>query len=192
MALDTITKRTTILSGDGSGYGAQVDIVGNLRTNSIDRVQGTIHAGTHYFYKDFVDVTGSGTITDILIGVPTGIDAHVKFDFSCEGEFEIQISEGATYSAVGTLQSRYNNNRTSSNTPNVLIYTSPTITGQGTVLWKQKIGGGGSVTGSTSGSSRAENEIIFAANTAYLVRTIKRAGGTDYFNNLFTWYEEDA
>lgn len=90
-----------------------------LALTTIDFVHHEIHEGDFFEYINAQDIAGATTISFVVITPDTTKWAHFGFEVSGELEFDLQVFEGATPAANGTLVSSpgvINANRNSLNT----------------------------------------------------------------------------
>ena len=141
-----------------------------------------IHKGEAYSASDKVTGLNTGDSFDILLKNPAGNFPHFRvFEFdSDKSPGDIFIYEAPTTSADGTPLTLNNLNRNSSNTPDLSVFTEPTLSDVGTRLEYHQITG----TKASGGSSQsATTEWILKTNTDYLVRFTAGANGT-----IIGWY----
>jgi len=151
---------------------------------TIDIQHAQVHKGNHFFVKSFAEITGASTTAEFLI--KTGAKfPHARVIATSNAEFIIDIYEGTTVSADGTPVTVFNNDRNSATTATVSLFTSPTITGDGTLLWRSKLGD----SGNPAGSLQTSQELIAKDNENYLLRITKVTSGTHYIDYDFFWYE---
>lgn len=147
-----------------------------------------IHEGNHYFYKTWVDIEGADTVVYFMFVTPTnGGKIHARAELYGEAEFNAEIYEGATTSNDGTPITTFNNDRNSSNTPELSAYASPTVTNDGTQIWSGKLGSGRTPSTISPGFGYG---ILAKSNTKYLFKITKIAAGTHYVDVNFWWHEE--
>jgi len=159
-----------------------------LAVNIMDYAHHEIHSGSHYFYKGVVPFNGGAAETQYLMFITPDTDARVHAKASIYGslEFDIEIYEGATVSANGTELETFNNDRDSTNTPGLVAYSGPTVTDEGTLIWKGKTGSGRTPATVAPGTSY---EIIAKRNSIYLFKLVKVPSNTAYIDADFWWYE---
>lgn len=139
-----------------------------------------IHSGKAFFCINTI-TTDTATL-DRLVQVPAGCEPHTRWFIECSEDTSAYVYEGVTVSASGTPLSSYNHLRSSTITPAVTTYLSPTVASTGTLIWSQEFGGK-----KVSGYTESEDEIIFKPNTLYLFRTI--ATGTYWYSGKLKWCE---
>ncbi len=148
------------------------------------------HEGCFYFHKGVQAITGASTVVYFMYRTPNAAaltEIHARAAFAAEDEFTVEIYEGATVSADGAALATFNANRNSANTAGLTVFSGPTVTTPGTLIWSTKVGAS-----RTAGYSAVENhEIIAKIDTNYLFKITKIAAGTHYFDYDFYWYEED-
>lgn len=144
-----------------------------------------VHAGSHYFIKDFTDL-GNGATQDILIVTPDETAwAHLVLAVTHELEASVQFYEDTVVSANGTEQTIFNSNRNSSNTAGCKIYEGPTVTTVGTLLEQDQKGSAKKF----GGAGRSADEIILKQNTNYLLRTTNQTASDNLVNWELVFYE---
>lgn len=153
----------------------------------IEYEHSEIHNGDYYFYKTWADIDGAGTVAYFMFVTPdTTTQIHAKALVFGEAEFTLDICEGATVSANGTQLVGRNCYRDSINQPELTLYSGPTVTDIGTIIWSGKTGSGRSQAGVAPGLNY---EIIAKRNTKYLWRITKVPAGIHYVDADFFWYE---
>lgn len=151
----------------------------------IDYPHAEIHAGLHFFVKNWTDIASSSTY-DILVVTPNTTKwPHLVFDFEFEAEANVIIYEGTTTSADGSSATSFNRNRNSATAATTLVYTGPTVTATGTQIAAYKAGSGKGA----GGTVRASGEAIFKQNTKYLFRVTNDTTSNNWFDYIIDWYE---
>ena len=145
-----------------------------------------IHAGKHFFYRTNQDVTDADTVVRFMFTTPATKKIHARFNMEAEDEFTVELFESAVASNNGTPVTTFNNNRNSTETPELLAYASPTISNEGTLIWKSVINSGKKL----SISIGTNYEIIAKSSTNYLFKITKAAAGTHFIEPEFFWFEE--
>jgi hypothetical protein len=154
--------------------------------------QRKMNDANHYFIKTFVETTGASSTSEFMFTTPnTSTRIHAKALIASSGDYVIEIFEGTTTSADGTPVTRFNNDRDSSNTSELLAFGAPTVTADGTLMWATRIGSGSPV-GSAGVSSEFSYKIIAKTNTKYLFRVTKQDTGDGYVDFDFFWFENVA
>lgn len=151
----------------------------------IDYEHLEIHAGDHYFIKDWSDIAGSATVDFLVVTPNTTKWAHMVIEFSFEAEANITVYEGATTSANGTAITINNRQRNSVNTAGVTAFTGPTVITTGTSIARYKAGAGKSA----GGEVRAAAELILKQDTKYLIRVVNDTVTTNWCDYIADWYE---
>ena len=134
-------------------------------------------------------------VEEFIISVPANSYPHIQrltLGFG-RGDVDVETYEGTITSADGTeMTNVQNTNRNSPNTPDITLYSGPTITDDGTLIhsaWAPPTatGTGQSANGAT-GSVTGE-EWVLKPNTKYLVRITNNSGATIDWTYAFLWYE---
>jgi hypothetical protein len=159
-------------------------------TNSIQTIDyehHEIHAGSHFFYTDAVELDTNGVQNYLITTPDTTRWAHIIMLATGSAITQVQIYEGADRDGT-TLQTVFNSDRNSLTAATVTVHkgTSGGAT-DGTLVWQRK-------SGSAAGSSRTGMETtrggekILKRNTKYIVRIT--SGTNDNLTNVqFDWYE---
>ena len=130
----------------------------------------------------------SGSRINILIKNPAGNFPHFRFyAFASEkAPADIFLYEGTTVSVDGTELTPRNNNRNSSNVPNITLHETPTITDDGEEIEYSLIAGG-KHTGGTAESITVE--WILQPDQNYLLRYINNSGQSSLVGFHIFFYE---
>lgn len=144
-----------------------------------------VHAGGHFFIKDWTDIAGGAAVDFLVVTPNTTKWAHMLFEFAFEAEANIAIYEGAEASANGTPIPVNNRNRNSANTAGLTVFAGPTVTATGARLAGYKAGSGKSV----GGDARASAELVLKQNTKYLIRVVNDTVSNNWCDYLADWYE---
>jgi len=153
----------------------------------VDYAHHEVHAGSHYYIKNWYDIAGSGTVKEFILTTPDSTkEVHLLTAFNTEAEFTLSAFEGVTTSDDGDAITPINNNRNSSKTSVLSTFEDPTVTNDGDAIWTIKMGSGGN---KSTGERRGDAEIILKQNTKYLFRITKNATGTDWVDINLKWYE---
>lgn len=164
----------------------KIDSSGDLITIGVSHHK--IHAG-EFFYVRYTNLTLAGAASNDVLVVTGDKSVHVRAQIELNDEGIFYMYEGTTVSDNGTELTAINANRTSSNTPELTAYHTPTITGVGTPLGAQLIIGSGSGQNAVgSAVSSSDDLLILAPNTNYLFRLTNRGAETES-NQFFGFYE---
>jgi len=117
--------------------------------------------------------------------------AFMNFSVETEAKAYIYLYEGTTFSDGGIAVPIYNNNRTSSNTINCLIYHSPTVSDNGTLIRTALLGTAGKFVES-SGSAINLYARKLNKNTEYLIAAQNKAGAAKDLAIRLHLYETDV
>lgn len=143
-------------------------------------------------------VTGmiNANVDDFLFVVPAAVHPHFQ-SFKLElgrGDVDILIYEGATTSDDGTVQTSFNINRNSANTPGSALYIGPTVTDVGTLIhtgWAVPTGTGTGLSATGTIVSSQGEEWVLKPSTKYLIRVTNNSGATISYRWETLWYELD-
>lgn len=155
----------------------------------IDYAHHEIHDGNHYKagYQD-TSMDTDDTIAIVFTTPDTTKYMHWQLTSQSTGACTIQVFSGPTLSAEGTAVTPFNRNQNSTNTSDMVVKHTPTITSNGTKIVEKWVGSVG-FKETTGGEHRGESEIILKRNTQYLVLctanadAIKCAIGGDWYEH---------
>lgn len=173
-------------SSDGTWQPLRLDKATNS-IQTIDYEHHEIHAGSHFFYTDSVELDSAG-VQDYLITTPdTTRWAHIIMLATGSAITQVQVYEGSDKNGT-TLQTVFNSDRNSLTAATVTIHKGTSGgTTDGTLVWQRK-------SGSAAGASRTGMETtrggekILKRNTKYIVRIT--SGTNDNLTNIqMDWYE---
>jgi hypothetical protein len=154
----------------------------------IDYAHHEIHSGSHYFYDSHHDVLKAGVIEHLIITPNTTKWAHMVVGVgSTAGQIVAEFFEDTTVSANGALEPTRNRNRNVADNNTTLIYETPTVTGDGTLLDSAVFGT--EKNSSLGGGDRGNSEIILKQDTIYLFRVTELNVLATTVNITFDWYE---
>lgn len=158
-----------------------------------------IHQGKVFHWAQKVTGITNGSQAQFLLKTAVGNYPHIhRFRLNAgDGDIDVNMYEDTTTSADGTLLTNaFNLNRNSIITPDLELFSGPTVTADGTLvhqLWIPPSGGsaGGGPGGSAVGVSNAEagEEWILKPDSNYMFELDNSSGGTiTAWFELF-WYE---
>ena len=159
-------------------------------TNSIQTIDyehHEIHAGSHFFYTDSVELDSAATQVYMITTPNTTKWAHMTFLASGSAITTIQIYEAGDRTGT-TGQTLYNSDRNSL-TASVLTIHKGISTGStdGTLIWQRK-SGSATAQSRTGAEATRGGELILKQNTKYILRIT--SGTNDNLTNLqLEWYE---
>jgi hypothetical protein len=163
---------------------------------TLDEIHRLTHDG--FVYHTSGKVTGmiNANVDDFLLSVPAVTFPHFqRLQITAgEGDIDMLVYEGTTTSADGAAVSVFNVNRNSSNTPDTVLTTGPTVTDVGTLIHTQWIPpsatGVGQSPAGVVGETNGE-EWVLKPSTKYLVRITNNSGSTISYRYEMLWYEID-
>lgn len=172
-------------------YGGKIDGLTDARVG-IDYEHHEVHGGSHYTLCHYQTTTG-GTTGGLAYIIRTSTNtsyAHMKFTINAALNAEYFFYEACTTSSDGSALTAYNNNRTSSNVPALIISEGASITTDGTTLKHEAIGVDGvNPVGQAGGVTDRSDEYILGANQAYGLEIFPLNNDTRW-SVCFSWYEE--
>lgn len=182
-----MTKSVQIKGAGENGPIAEVDDFTGFMVN-LDAVHHRVHNG-EMFQVDLVDlVLADDGVLAMLVTVPEGGSAHMRFAAQAGGDAHIELFENPTVTVVGSAAAEVNRNRRSALTADVVVTTGPTTTADGTALASLVIGGG-SGGNSAGGGVDSFEEWVLKADEQYLFRVTNVAGGIKPVGIAIDWYE---
>lgn len=174
---------TLVTRGEHDDEGAEI---------VIDLAHESVHTGTHYFYDSAQDLTNGQTVSFVLVVPDTVYVPHFELYVDGEAEYGVNVYEGATPGANGTLVTNpgiYNRNRNFPDTNGVKIYSTPTLApgSKGALLASHHTGRGIQ----SGGEDRPSREIVLRRNTKYWIDFINATANNNYIDWLMDWYERE-
>lgn len=145
------------------------------------------HNGHAFFASYLWPSIANDAVVEMLIQAATGM--HTLYEIAAGGDFDIEVFENPTWSAVGTAVEIFNHNRFSLKTSGSTVTHTPTITDDGTSMGPKLVPGG---TGGNAGGGQNggyEREIILKTGNNYLIRITNRAGLTKRASIALDWYQ---
>ena len=125
-----------------------------------------IHKGQLFYISD--RATGSAAVEyHVKVGE---YPLHIRWAVQAGLATPIDIIKGVTPSNDGTALASRNFDNTSTNTLTTTWYKAPTYTGGTTIKYEQAGNGTNSGNSSLGASGTGEEEIIFDANTSYIIK----------------------
>ena len=154
------------------------------------------HDGFMFHASGKVDGMVNNNVDDFLIVTAASNYPHLQrmmFDFG-SGDVTVETYEGSTASADGTPIAAFNTNRNSSNTPDLILNSAPTITDVGArlhIAWAPPTASGRGRSAQGISDVVQGEEWILAPSTKYLVRVTNNSGETISYRHELLWYEID-
>jgi len=157
---------------------------------TLDYAHHEVHEGSHFFYTNSLDL-GSGISQVYLLTTPdTTKWVHMTFNYEHIAVLQFALFEGAD--RVGTtLQTAFNNNRNSLNTPGLVVHKG--ISGGTTdgVQMVNDLFGYSSGNSRVGGGDRNDHELLLKQNTKYLIRLTSSTADQLIVLRLI-WYEHTS
>ena len=142
-------------------HDAQID--GSQIVQSIGWEHQRIHEGNHYQVAGYELGLGDNDTVAIALTSPADREVHLNESFFAVNGGTLEIYEGASVTG-GTVLNIPNNNRNSLNTSGVIARLNPTVTTNGSLLWRWLMGGD-----RESGDAVRNHEQDLAKSTTYLL-----------------------
>lgn len=169
---------------DNDGYLLNHNDATTKANVAIDYVHHEIHNGNVYKVDDDATLVDEATRELLLITANTTKWIHLLIKRRGTGETKMELFEDPTSSANGTAKTIVQKNRNSSNVPSMLVYHTPTVSVDGTLLSKKLFGEGKK----EGGEDRSSDEWILKQNSKYLIKTTSAAA--DNITSIeLVWYE---
>jgi len=174
---------------DANGKIAYIDQFSGA-VGCIEQEHLKIHEGKGFTLAKRLSIANVGGTHEFLGIVPALVYPHFrKITVASDGgPFDVDFYEGTTVSDNGTAVTACNNNRNSATTAELLIYDTPTITGDGTLLEPILIPG---TKQSGALGSEGSNEWDLKQDEKYMIRITNNTtgGGSSNFTINIFWYE---
>jgi len=158
--------------------------------NVINVLHHEIHEGEAYAMGSIFLGIADNANADILIK-PIGSSLHATFFGTSEGNAEARLLENPTIGDSGTQITPVNKNRTTSNESSSEIWTGPTVTSEGTVLYAGLMGGG-TKNQTIGGAAEERDEIILNDGSLYITRITNKAGTAKNISIGCLYYEVEV
>jgi hypothetical protein len=173
-------------SSDGTFQPVRLDSATNS-IQTVDYEHHEIHAGSHYFYTDSIELDSAATQVYLFTTPDTTKWIHLTYVATGSAITHVQFYEGADRTGT-TLQTVFNNNRNSLNTAGMTVHKDISAgTTDGTLIEQLK-SGSSSVQSRSATTAERSNELILKQNTKYLLKFT--SGTNDNLCNLqLSWYE---
>lgn len=146
-----------------------------------------IHEGVAYIHSH-EHIVANDVNLDHLLKNPAGSFPHLRWwrFITTASPGMIMIFKNPTTTADGTATNTVNLNDNSTNTPNLQLFSNPTVTDPGTEMYVDYVTGTKLQGGSPD---KIISEIILKPSTNYLIRYTNRAGVDIDLNTNIFWYE---
>ena len=154
-------------------------------TNSlqtIDYSHHEIHAGSHFFIADVVDLSINNVYDMVLTTPDTTQYIHFTFTIASEAETEWYIYEGAVETSAGAAVTPLNNNRNSATASTAVVkaQTNASLANANAdtdVTTATQLMHGIMGAGKTGGAESRESELILDRNAKYCFRAVANTAG---------------
>lgn len=155
---------------------------------TIDYEHYAVHLGSSFSVSEYATVGAAATREYILVTPSSTAWAHLVWEIQGTLVTTIAFYEDATTSDNGTAITSINRNRNSIAVSGVSIYHTPTLTGDGNLIYTEKFGVTSGNQIRIGGKSRAAQEIVLKQNTKYLLRITSGTAGNVISTNA-RWYD---
>ncbi|MFA5999487.1 MAG: hypothetical protein WC783_00700 [Candidatus Paceibacterota bacterium] len=140
-----------------------------------------------FYYKTTFELTDAASKKEYLLVAPAlPVRIYSRILLYAGDAFTMDLYEDTTTSNDGTSVTFFNVNRVSAETQTMLSYHTPTLTGDGTLLWTTKTAANKSITGV---SSKLNYEILLKSGSKYMWRVTKNGAGTSFVDLDLWWIE---
>lgn len=161
---------------------------------AIDTIHHEVHEGEMFHCSHTGASVSNAASVDVLLVTGAAVETHATWEIFAGGQVTIYLYEAPTVTEgnEGTALTAYNMKRDSDNTPDALLYHTPTVgaTGSTALVNGRILPGGTNPTTRVGGGIRSGAEWILAPDTLYLLRVTNTSGGTIAINLVLEWYEE--
>lgn len=181
-----MSARSVIIMDENRTPATVDDLAGHLVV--IDSVHHRVHMGQMFSCSIFDGALGAAASAELLIRVPANAGAHLSARGALGGDAVGRMFEAPTTTDDGTAVPRLNRNRRSATVADLLVFTGPTVTIDGTELLVAFIPGG---TGGNAlgGQGETFGEWILDESTDYLLRVTNLTGQVQPVSIEINWYE---
>jgi hypothetical protein len=175
---------TTLLTQE-SGHGPIEQYSGAYRSIEVEHAK--IHDGKGFLSNGKATIASAASQTRLFKN-PAGNYPHLRMLLvdATSAPIELAFYESPVTTADGTPSVVHNYNRASTNTPNLLLYGSPTVTSNGTLLETILVGGTRNSGG--MGIDIPTEWVLKPATNYLLIATNISTGSSDTYAHIF-WYE---
>jgi hypothetical protein len=154
----------------------------------IDIEHYKIHEGSSFMCNHYSASFANNTYLDLRLTTTTK-QVHLMCSFNAGGACAGSLTEIAT-TTLGTPVTIYNLNRNSGTVSTVTAVTQPTVSNEGTVIFKTYLPGGAAAAPTTVGAgANSRVEVILKTDTVYLVRLQNISGSARSGVVNLSWYE---
>lgn len=179
--------RPYVLLSDGTNTASFDNVDASFVT--IDLPHHKIHDGRFFTAcRLFENVADAGT-AEILLVTGSTREIHLSLTTRVDGQSLLALFEDTTVSDNGTQITEQNNNRNSSNTADMDVYYTPTITGDGTQICGAYIPAGERKS-FLGGEHSSRIEWILDGGSNYLIRVTNNTGDVENIGIKVEWYED--
>jgi hypothetical protein len=146
----------------------------------------------HYYNKRICEFASgpSNNVQNYLWVTPpttgTRMDVLLWAAFYATAEFTVEIYEGTVTSNDGTLQTTINGNRKGTRAPSLQMYSAPTVTTPGTLIWSSRL----VQNISSQMALMPDSNLVLADNTKYLLRLTRITAGSQAVDVYVRFDEE--
>lgn len=161
----------------------QIDLLVKARAN-IPIEHHMVHKGKYFFVTDYDSDVDIATPKYWHIKSPNSTTRiHLVIMLTTDLAAVIEFFESPTTTDDGTQLTAYNADRNSTNTPTATFYYDPTVSADGTLLQKDRLGTD-KPPSRLGGHIRNATEFILKQNTAYLVKISPESDNTKISLNI--------
>lgn len=179
-------KAVRIYGTDGTKPAEVDDTSGFLI--GLDSIHSRIHQGI-FFQATHLDLAlGAAAFTTLLIRVPTGTEAHMRFLVAATADMRAELFENTVVSVDGTIVPAINRNRNSALIAASSILTGSTLTADGDLLADALIPGGAGPN-APGGAASDSFEEWNLSETCHCLRVTNLASQTQGVSITMGWYE---
>lgn len=156
----------------------------------VDHSTFSVHEGLR-FKASYLVPHGSELANDAILNILITVGAkhiHAVPRLAAGGDCDLLMYKDTTVSNNGTPVGVVAKNQVESIASDVTVFSAPTITGDGSLLWSQFIPGGSGPM--SQGGDWSEAQWILKCNTNYLIRITNRSGAGIQLSFSLGWMEE--
>ena len=193
LALVIVLMTSVLFSAPPSSDGPYDRSTGAMMT--VDYTHHEIHAGSHFFYTDSVELTSAASQSYIIQTPPVASStkrAHLIITADGSAITQFQLYEASDRNGVATATSQHSQREFVGLATSVVSIFKGVASGttDGTLIWTYK-GGAAAGASRTPVSIERDQELVLKPDTKYHLR-VTSGTASNLTNVQFHWYEHTA
>lgn len=168
---------------------AKCFIGGGDHISTIGSPHSYIHQGHTYCSGHLAEGVANDASLELLLVTGATYQAHLSMEVAGGGDYYVSIFEDTTTSDDGTALTERNKVRAITDTANVTVTHTPTITGDGNQLGPTRYFPGGRAAAGAGVMGASREEWVLDVSTKYLIRVTNKAGSAKTLAAFCEWYD---